>query len=217
MWGVGLDPEPGLTVVEIMSAVLEGDIRAMFMMGENPFLSDPNINKVKKCLAGMDFLAVQDIFLTETAAYADVILPGTSFPEKTGTFTNTDSRVQLARQAIDPPGQVRDDWRIIVDLAARMGYPMSYTSEEAIWQEIVSLTPVFTGITYERLANQGIPWPCPEPEHPGVPIVASPTASRAARASSSPPSSPLPRSCRTPITPWCSTPAGCCSTGTPAP
>ena len=169
-WGVSLDPEPGLTVVEITSAVLEGSIRAMFMMGENPFLSDPNINKVKKCLASMDFLAVQDIFLTETAAYADVILPGTSFPEKTGTFTNTDSRVQLAQQAIDPPGQVRDDWRIIADLAARMGYRMSYASEEAIWQEIVSLTPVFAGITYERLANEGIPWPCPEPDHPGVPI-----------------------------------------------
>ena len=169
-WGVSLDPYPGLTVVEIMSSVLEGGIRAMFMMGENPFLSDPNINKVKKCLASMDFLAVQDIFVTETAAYADVILPGSSFPEKTGTFTNTDSRVQLARQAIDMPGEVRDDWRIIVDLAARMGYPMSYASEEAIWKEIVSLTPVFAGITYDRLANEGIPWPCPEPGHPGVPI-----------------------------------------------
>ena len=169
-WGVSLDPYPGLTVVEIMSAMLDGGIRAMFMMGENPFLSDPNINKVKKCLASMDFLAVQDIFVTETAAYADVILPGSSFPEKTGTFTNTDSRVQLARRAIDSPGQVRDDWRIIVDLAERMGYPMSYASEEAIWKEIVSLTPVFTGISYERLEKEGIPWPCPEPEHPGVPI-----------------------------------------------
>ena len=104
VWEVTLDPEPGLTVVEIMSAVLEGNIRAMFMMGENPFLSDPNINKVKKCLASMDFLAVQDIFLTETAAYADVILPGTSFPEKTGTFTNTDSRVQLGPAGHRPAG-----------------------------------------------------------------------------------------------------------------
>lgn len=167
-WGVDLDPDPGLTVVEIMSEVLEGRIKAMYMMGENPFLSDPNINKVKKCLAAMDFLVVQDIFITETAAYADVILPGSSFPEKTGTFTNTDSRVQLARQAITPPGQVRMDWHIIADLAARMGYPMPYESEEQIWQEIVSLTPVFGGITYERLAHQGLPWPCPEPDHPGV-------------------------------------------------
>jgi formate dehydrogenase major subunit len=169
-WGVKLDPQPGLTVVEIMSAVLEGSIKAMFMMGENPFLSDPNINKVKKCLAAMDFLVVQDIFLTETAAYADVILPGTSFPEKTGTYTNTDSRVQLARKAVEPPGQVRVDWHIIADLANRMGYPMPYASEEEIWQEIVSLTPPFAGITYERLEQQGIPWPCPEPDHPGIPI-----------------------------------------------
>jgi formate dehydrogenase major subunit len=167
-WGVELDAKAGLTVVEIMSEVLEGRIKAMFMMGENPFLSDPNINKVKKCLAAMDFLVVQDIFLTETAEYADVVLPGSSFPEKTGTFTNTDSRVQLARQAIAPPGQARVDWRIIADLATRMGYPMTYDSEAQIWQEIVSLTPVFGGITYERLEHESLPWPCPEPTHPGV-------------------------------------------------
>jgi formate dehydrogenase major subunit len=167
-WGVALDRQPGLTVVEIMSAALEGQIKAMFMMGENPFLSDPNINKVKKCLAVMDFLVVQDIFLTETAVYADVILPGTSFPEKTGTYTNTDSRVQLARKAIEPPGQGRVDWHIIADLARRMGYPMPYTSEEEIWQEIVSLTPPFTGVTYARLEQQGVPWPCPAPDHPGI-------------------------------------------------
>ena len=167
-WGVELDPEPGLTVVEIMAEVLEGNIKGMLMMGENPFLSDPNINKVKKSLAAMDFLVVQDIFLTETAAYADVVLPGTSFPEKSGTYTNTDSRVQMARKAIEPPGQARIDWHIIADLANRMGYPMPYTSEEDIWREIVSLTPVFGGITYARLQHEGIPWPCPEPDHPGV-------------------------------------------------
>jgi formate dehydrogenase major subunit len=169
-WGVKLDPEPGLTVVEILTEALEGSIKAMFMMGENPFLSDPNINKVKKCLAALDFLVVQDIFLTETAEYADVVLPATSFAEKTGTYTNTDSRVQLARKAIEPPGQARVDWHIIADLSTRMGYPMSYTSEEEIWQEIVSLTPVFRGITYERLQHEGIPWPCPEPGHPGIPV-----------------------------------------------
>jgi formate dehydrogenase major subunit len=167
-WGVDLDPQAGLTVVEIMSEVLEENIKAMFMMGENPFLSDPNINKVKKCLAAMEFLTVQDIFLTETAEYADVVLPGTTFPEKTGTYTNTDSRVQLARKAIEPPGQVRVDWHIIADLATRMGYPMTYASEEQIWQEIVSVTPVFGGITYDRLEHEGLPWPCPEPDHPGV-------------------------------------------------
>ncbi|MEE9148899.1 MAG: formate dehydrogenase subunit alpha, partial [Candidatus Tectomicrobia bacterium] len=166
-WGVDLDPKAGLTVIEIMSEVLEGNIKAMLMMGENPFLSDPNINKVKKCLAAMDFLVVQDIFLTETAAYADVILPGTSFAEKTGTYTNTDARVQLARKAIEPPGQARVDWHIIADLAGRMGYPMHYDSEEQIWQEIVSVTPVFGGITYDRLQSEGLPWPCPQPDHPG--------------------------------------------------
>jgi formate dehydrogenase major subunit len=169
-WGVELDPTPGLTVVEIMSEVLAGNIKGMFMMGENPFLSDPNINKVKKSLAIMDFLVVQDIFLTETAEYADVILPATTFAEKTGTYTNTDSRVQLARKAIESPGQVRVDWHIIADLATRMGYPMSYATEEDIWQEIVSLTPVFGGITYARLQQEGLPWPCPTPEHLGVPI-----------------------------------------------
>jgi formate dehydrogenase major subunit len=169
-WGVELDPNAGLTVVEIMSEVLEGNIKAMFMMGENPFLSDPNINKVKKALASMDFLAVQDIFITETAAYADLILPATSFAEKDGTYTNTDSRVQLARKAIDPPGQARVDWHIIADLSNRMGYPMQYGSEEDIWREVVELTPVFRGITYDRLQREGIPWPCPEPDHPGIPI-----------------------------------------------
>lgn len=169
-WGVQLDPNPGLTVVEIMSSVLDGGVKAMLMMGENPFLSDPNINKVKKCLAAMDFLVVQDIFLTETAAYADVILPGTSFPEKTGTYTNTDSRVQLARQAIAPPGQARVDWHILADLSQRMGYPMPYASEEAIWREIVSLTPPFAGISYTRLQHEGVPWPCPAEDHPGISI-----------------------------------------------
>jgi predicted molibdopterin-dependent oxidoreductase YjgC len=97
-------------------------------------------------------------------------LPGTSFPEKTGTYTNTDSRVQLARKAVEPPGQVRVDWHIIADLATRMGYPMPYSCEEDIWREIVSLTPVFNGITYARLEHEGIPWPCPDVTHPGVPI-----------------------------------------------
>ncbi|GIX46186.1 MAG: hypothetical protein KatS3mg131_0397 [Candidatus Tectimicrobiota bacterium] len=167
-WGVPLDPQPGLTVVEIMTAALEGRIKAMYMMGENPFLSDPNINKVRKSLAALDFLLVQDIFLTETAAYADVVLPAASFLEKTGTYTNTDSRVQLARKAIEPPGQARVDWQIIADLARRMGYPMFYASEEEIWEEIRALTPVLRGITYERLERESVAWPCPEPGHPGT-------------------------------------------------
>src|SRR5207249_9280981 len=147
-WGVPLDPNPGLTVVEIMGAALDGKIRAMFMMGENPFLSDPNINKVKKALSALDFLVVQDIFLTETAEFADVVLPATSFMEKDGSYTNTDRRVQRARKAIDPPGQARTDWQVIADLAARMGYRMEYDSAAAIFAEIAALSPSYAGISH---------------------------------------------------------------------
>src|SRR5207244_3500877 len=125
-WEVTLDPKPGLTVVEIMAAALAGRIKGMFMMGENPFLSDPNVNKVRKALSALAFLAVQDIFLTETAEFADVVLPAASFLEKTGTYTNTDRRVQIGRQALQPPGEARPDWQVLCDLATRLGYPMQY-------------------------------------------------------------------------------------------
>jgi formate dehydrogenase major subunit len=170
-WGVALDPDPGLTVVEIMHEVHAGHIRGMMMMGENPFLSDPNINVVKECLAAMEFLVVQDIFLTETAEYADVILPGTAFPEKDGTYTNTDRYVQLARQAIHPPGQARTDWHVIADLATRMGYPMPYRSVSEIWEEIASLSPSFAGISHARLAQGALSWPVLTPDHPGSDVL----------------------------------------------
>jgi formate dehydrogenase major subunit len=178
-WGVPLDPKPGLTVVEIMSAVLEGKIRGMFMMGENPFLSDPNINKVKKALSSLEFLAVQDIFLTETAEFADVVLPATAFPEKEGTYTNTDRRVQLARKAVEPPGQARTDWHVVAELSRRMGYPMEYGSAEEIFAEIASLSPSLAGISYERLRREGsVSWPCPEPGHPGTTVLFTETFPR---------------------------------------
>jgi formate dehydrogenase major subunit len=164
-WGVPLDPEPGLTVVEIMAGALEGRIQGMFMMGENPFLSDPNTNKVRKALAHLDFLAVQDIFLTETAEFADVILPATSFLEKTGTYTNTDRRVQIGRPALAPPGEARLDWQVLCELATRLGYPMHYDSPEAIFAEFAALTSSYQGLTYERLGRTGKLWPCPDPEH----------------------------------------------------
>jgi len=170
-WGVPLDAKPGLTVVEIMHAVLEGHIKGMMMMGENPFLSDPNINVVKECLAAMEFLVVQDIFLTETAEYADVILPGTAFPEKDGTYTNTDRYVQLARKAINPPGQARTDWQVIADLSDRMGYPMPYRSVSEIWDEIAALSPSFAGISHARLAKSPLSWPVPTPDHPGSDVL----------------------------------------------
>jgi formate dehydrogenase major subunit len=163
-WGVPLDPKRGLTVVEIMTGALEGKIKGMFMMGENPFLSDPNINKVRKALSHLEFLAVQDIFLTETAEFADVILPASSFMEKTGTYTNTDRRVQIGRTALLPPGEARLDWQIVCDLAARLGYPMPYESPEEIFAEFAALTENYQGLTYERLGGTGKLWPCPDPE-----------------------------------------------------
>jgi len=170
-WGVALDPDPGLTVVEIMTAALAGRIRGMMMMGENPFLSDPNTNKVRQALAALDFLVVQDIFLTETAEFADVILPATSFAEKDGTYTNTDRRVQLGRKAIEPPGQARTDWQVLCELATRMGYPMHYGHVEAIFREIASLTPSYAGLSYDRLGDTGLLWPCPDPTHPGTSVL----------------------------------------------
>src|SRR5262249_46334181 len=131
-WGVSLDPKPGLTVVEIMAGALEGRIKGMFMLGENPFLSDPNTNKVRKALSHLEFLVVLDIFLTETAEFADVVLPATSFLEKTGTYTNTDRRVQVGRPALRPPGEARAEWQVLCDLATRLGRPMKYDSPEAV-------------------------------------------------------------------------------------
>ncbi len=170
-WGVPLDPTPGLTVVEIMHAVYDGQIKGMMMMGENPFLSDPNINFVKECLAAMEFLVVQDIFLTETAEFADVILPGTAFPEKDGTYTNTDRYVQLGRKAMHPPGQARTDWQVIAELSTRMGYPMPCRSVAEIWDEIAALSPSFAGISHARLAKGPLSWPVPTPDHPGSDVL----------------------------------------------
>ncbi|MFN3650931.1 MAG: formate dehydrogenase subunit alpha [Armatimonadota bacterium] len=170
-WGVPLDPNPGLTVVEIMKAALEGRVRGMLMMGENPFLSDPNVNKVRKALGSLEFLAVQDIFLTETAEFADVILPASTHAEKDGTYTNTDRWVQLARQATPPPGGAREDWQVLIDLAGRMGYPMSYDSPEEIFREIAALTPDYGGLSHERLRQAPLIWPCTGPEDPGSPVL----------------------------------------------
>jgi formate dehydrogenase major subunit len=163
-WGVPLDPRPGLTVVEIMAAALDGRVKGMFMMGENPFLSDPNVNKVRKALAKLDFLAVQDIFLTETAEFADVVLPAASFLEKTGTYTNTDRRVQIGRQVLDPPGEARPDWQVLCDLATRLGYPTGYGSPEEVFAEFAGLTESYRGLTYDRLGLAGKLWPCPDPD-----------------------------------------------------
>ncbi len=170
-WGVELDPQPGLTVVEIMGAALEGTIKGMYMMGENPFLSDPNVNKVRKALSNLDFLVVQDIFLTETAEFADVILPATSFFEKSGTYTNTDRRVQVGRKTLQPPGGARLDWEITCEIGTRMGYPMEYGSPEDVFAEFTALAPSYAGLTHENLGLTGKLWPCPDPSEDGIQVL----------------------------------------------
>ena len=170
-WGAELDPNPGLTVVEIMGEALAGDIKGMYMMGENPFLSDPNLNKIRKALANLDFLVVQDIFLTETAEFADVILPATTKLEKVGTYTNTDRRVQVGRKALQPPGSAREDWKIISELSTACGYPMSYASSSDVFDEMTSLSPSYAGLTHENLGLTGKLWPCPDLETDGTQVL----------------------------------------------
>ncbi|HEX4100465.1 MAG TPA: formate dehydrogenase subunit alpha [Pseudonocardiaceae bacterium] len=165
-WGVsGLDPENGLTVTEIIGSALKGGVRGMYMLGENPFLSDPNINKVRKALSALDFLVVQDIFLTETAEFADVVLPASSYLEKDGTFTNTDRRVQLGRKVLDPPGQARVDWEIVQDLAQRLGLGWHYSSPREVFDELVGLMPNYANLTYDNLGGTGKLYPNADPEH----------------------------------------------------
>ena len=164
-WGRELDPKRGLTVTEIVAAALHGEVRGMYMMGENPFLSDPNINKVRKALAQLDFLVVQDIFLTETCEFADVILPATTMLEKDGTYTNTDRRVQLGRKVLTPPGQARQDWEIIQEMSNRIGLEMRYTSPSEVFDEIASLTPSYGTLSHANLGASGKLYPNPDPEH----------------------------------------------------
>jgi formate dehydrogenase alpha subunit len=170
-WDTPLSPKPGLTVVEMLHGVEEGKIRAMYIMGENPFLSDPNANRVAENLEAMEFLVVQDIFMSETAQYADVVLPAASFAEKTGTFTNTERRVQLFEPALDPPGQARIDWEIVCEISSRLGYPMAYTGASRIMDEMASVMPIYGGISHKRIRTFGLQWPCPDKKHPGTPFL----------------------------------------------
>ncbi|TMR22683.1 formate dehydrogenase subunit alpha [Nonomuraea turkmeniaca] len=165
-WGTELDPNRGLTVTEIIGSVLKPDgVRGMYMLGENPFLSDPNINKVRKALGALDFLVVQDIFLTETAEFADVILPASSYLEKEGSYTNTDRRVQLGRKVMDPPGQARVDWEIIQDIAQRIGLDWSYSSPSEVFDEMVALMPSYANLRHDNLGLTGKLYPNEDPEH----------------------------------------------------
>ena len=166
-----LSPAPGLTATEIMKGIADGRIKALFIMGENPMLSDPNLNHVREALQRIEFLAVQDIFLNETAEMADVVLAAASFAEKSGTFTSTERRVQLIRPALNVPGQARPDWQIITDLANRLGANWCYDTTADIFAELATVTPQYGGISHSRLEKSGLQWPCPTPDHPGTQVL----------------------------------------------
>jgi formate dehydrogenase major subunit len=172
LWHATLDPNPGLTVVEIMNAAYAGSIRGMYIMGENPAMSDPDVNHARKALARLDHLVVQDIFLTETAYFADVVLPATAFPEKTGTFTNTDRTVQLGRQALEAPGEAKPDLWIIQQLANRLGLAWNYSHPKEVFDEMRRAMPSIAGITWERLESEhAVTYPCENEGDPGESVV----------------------------------------------
>lgn len=171
-WGVKeLPSSPGLTMTQMMDKAHEGEIKALYIIGENPVLSDPDLNHARKSLEHLDFLVVQDIFMTETAELADVVLPSACFAEKYGTFVNTERKVNMVRKAIEPPGEAWEDGKIICELSGRMGNPMIYIDSESIMTEIAKVTPSYCGINYGRLEHDGIHWPCPSTEHPGTPCL----------------------------------------------
>jgi formate dehydrogenase major subunit len=172
LWGMPLDPEPGLTVVEIAEAAYQGNIKGIYVMGENPAMSDPNAGHVREALCRLEHLVVQDIFLTETAAFADVILPATAHPEKTGTFTNTDRRVQMGRQAVEPPGDARQDWWIVQEIARRIGLDWDYTGPADVYAEMRSCMPSIKGISWQRLEREdAVTYPCDAEDEPGHEVI----------------------------------------------
>jgi predicted molibdopterin-dependent oxidoreductase YjgC len=167
-WDIKLPGNAGLTVKEIICAAKERKIRGMYIVGDNPVLSYPDKDLVMDALQSLEFLVVQDIFMSETAELANVVLPAASFAEKDGTFTGIDRRIQRVRKAIEPVGQARPDWKIIEELSTKVGYPMSYDSPAQIMEEIARLTPIYGGIDYGRLEEGGLQWPCPDKAHPGT-------------------------------------------------
>jgi formate dehydrogenase major subunit/formate dehydrogenase alpha subunit len=167
-WGKKLPDNPGLTATEMLSSAYKGILKGLYIMGENPVLSDPDMHHTVAALKKLDLLIVQDIFLTETAALADVILPAACFAEKDGTFTNTERRVQRVRKTVNPQGNAKDDSWIIMEIASRLGYEMKYDSIEEVFQEAGKLWPALAGISYKRIAMKGLQWPCPTLDHPGT-------------------------------------------------
>ena len=171
-WNTKLNPNPGLTVVEIMESIYEKEIKGLYVMGENPAMSDPNANHARDALSKLEVLIVQDIFLTETAYLADIVLPASAFPEKTGTFTNTDRRVQLARKAVNPPGDAKQDLWIIQELAKRMGLDWNYSGPDEVYDELSNCMDSMKNITWERLVADGaVTYPCDGVDKPGNEVI----------------------------------------------
>ncbi len=171
-WDVSnLSMKPGLTLVEMMNAAHKGELKAMYIMGENPVMSDPNQQHVIESLQEMELLIVQDIFLTETAQYAHVVLPSCAFIEKEGTVTNTERRVQPMHRVLKAKGQAKDDWWIITQIARRMGADWDYDEPKDIFKEITKVTPSYAGMTYKRIERELLQWPCPTKDHPGTQLL----------------------------------------------
>ena len=172
-WGVSLSAKPGLTIPEIIEGAAQGTVKGLIVMGENPLMSDPDINHVEHAFKKLDLLVVMDIFLNETAALAHVVLPSAAWAEKEGTFTNTERRVQRVRKAVEPPGLALPDADILIRLANAMGAGWQYAGPRDIMREINAVTPSYRGITYDRIEQTGLQWPCPAADHPGTPILHS--------------------------------------------
>jgi len=170
-WLKPLPEKTGLTALEMMAAAEEGNVKGLLVVGENPMISYPDTKKIKQALLSLEFLAVCDIFPTETTELADVVLPAASFAEKDGTFTSTERRVQLVRRALPPCGECRPEWEIISDLLSRFDVPTDYTSPADVMEEIASVTPIYGGVIYDRLGTDGLQWPCPSRDHPGTGIL----------------------------------------------
>lgn len=168
LYNVSLPKKEGLTIREIVDNVHDGKIKALFVMGADILMSEPDTTRVKKALKNLDLLIAQDIFLSNTAQYADILLPAACFAEKDGSFINIERRVQRVRKVSSPPGNAKADWKIITELSTEMGYPMNYQSPEAIWEEIRDISPNLAGISYQRIEKVGIQWPCPDRKHPGT-------------------------------------------------
>jgi formate dehydrogenase alpha subunit len=177
-WGRKIKKEPGLKSIEMLDECVRGNFKGIFILGEDPAQTDPDLGHVRKALEAVDFLVVQDIFHTETTRFADVILPGASFAEKDGTFTNGERRIQRVRKAVSPVAGLAE-WEVICKLSTLMGYPMSYNSPAEIMDEIASLVPIYGGISYDRLEERGIQWPCPDKNHPGTTTLYTDLFSRA--------------------------------------